>query len=64
MHLIFGPHTVVIANKRTPNGVSDYDVAWLSCHLSPDNCRRLASSGSYWQLHEISFLGARGKAWD
>jgi len=53
MHLIFGPHTVVIANKRTPNGVSDYDVAWLSCHLSPDNCRRLASSGSYWQLHEI-----------
>jgi len=32
------------------------------CHLLPDNCPRLANSGSYWQLHELSFLGYRGKA--
>ena len=32
--------------------------------LSPDNCRRLANSGSHWQLREIDFLGYRGKRWD
>jgi hypothetical protein len=33
-----------------------------SCYLLlPDNCPRLANSRTYWQLHEVSFLGYTGK---